>query len=84
MFTREDGPFGMFDSFRLWLGKHTTKSKGLGWTLAELFNCPRCLSLWLAFLLSPSVLWPSKGMDIILVILGVAGLQLFMIGRNEE
>jgi len=84
MFTREDGPFALFDKFRMWLGKHATEGKGLGWTLAELFNCPHCLGLWLAFLLSPAVLWPSKGIDIVLVILAVAGLQSFMTGRNDE
>jgi len=83
MFTREDGPFAIFDRFRIWLGKHATSNKGLGWTLAELFNCAHCLGLWLAILASPSILWPSRGMDIVLVILAIAGLQSFMTGRND-
>jgi len=85
MFTREDGPFGIFDGLRMQLGKRVVEGEhGLAWTLAELFNCPHCLGLWLAFLLSPAVLWPSKGIDIVLVILAVAGLQSFMTGRNDE
>jgi len=84
MLTKEDGPFMLFDKFRKWLGKRVTKDMGLGWTLAELFNCPHCLGLWLAILLSPAILWPSRGMDIVLVILAVAGLQSFMTGRNDE
>jgi hypothetical protein len=83
MFTRENGPFALFDKFRMWLGKHATEGKGLGWTLAELFNCPHCLGLWLAFLASPAVLWPSRGMDIILMILAIAGLQSLLTDRSD-
>jgi hypothetical protein len=85
MFTREDGPFGIFDGLRMQLGKRVVEGEhGLAWSLAEIFNCPRCLGMWLAILFSPVVLWPTRGMDIALVILGIAGLQLFMIGRSNE
>lgn len=84
MFTREDGPFAAFDRLRTQLGKRVGTGKGLGWTLAELFNCPHCIGLWLAILAAPAVLCPSRGTDIILVILAVAGAQSLMTGRSDE
>jgi len=83
MFTREDGPFAIFDRFRIWLGKHATSNKGLGWTLAELFNCPHCFGVWLAILFLPAILFPSQPVDAILIILAIAGLQSFMTGRSD-
>jgi hypothetical protein len=86
MFTKEDGPFNVFERVRCWLGKQAAQKqeRRLAWTLAELFNCPHCLGLWLAILAAPAILWPSRGTDIILVILAVAGLQSFMTGRSDE
>jgi hypothetical protein len=86
MFTLEDGPFGLFDRFRLWLGKRAgnSESHGLAWTLAELFNCPHCIGVWLALLFAPAAIWPSRVGDGILIILALAGLQSYLTGRGEE
>jgi hypothetical protein len=88
--TREDGPFGVFEGFRLWLGKRAAAEKdqhdgrSLSWTIAELFNCPHCLGVWLALLIFPAVVWPSITTDCILLVLAIAGLQSFLTGRGEE
>lgn len=89
MFTREDGPFYLFSSFRELLGKRAAKDKfkgrrwGITWMLAELTNCPHCAGVWLSFLVLPSVIWPSAVTDGILICIAIAGLQSFLTGRGE-
>lgn len=90
MFTREDGPFGVFESARLWLGKIATNhdpqrgGRSMAWTLAELFNCPHCLGVWMALLFAPAVIWPSFVTDVILIVLALAGLQSYLTGHGDE
>jgi Protein of unknown function (DUF1360). len=90
MITLEDGPFGVFESVRLWFGKTAANhepqhgGRSLDWTMAELFNCPHCIGVWLAILCAPAVIWPSIVTDIILIILALAGLQSYLTGRGDE
>lgn len=44
---REDGPAHVFLRFRTWLWERQG-----GW-VAELFDCPYCLSAWVVVILSP-------------------------------
>lgn len=92
MFTREDGPGGVFSIIRVWLGKRAAKVTlktgfelhGFWWSLAEISNCPHCVGVWLALLVAPAVVWPSTVTDIILIILALAGAQSYLTGRGEE
>jgi hypothetical protein len=86
MFTREDGPFGVFGHIRAALGKRTAGAKvgGLSWTLAEISNCPHCAGIWLAMLTAPAVICPNNVTDIILILLALAGLQSYLTGRGDE
>lgn len=85
-FTREDGPFSIFERVRLWLGKQAAKSSshGLSWTLAEVANCPHCVGVWLALIFAPAVIWPNSISDGIIIILALAGLQSYLTRRNED
>lgn len=47
LIAREDGPAHVFIRFRTWL-----YNREAGW-VAELFDCPYCLSVWVV-----AVLWP--------------------------
>jgi hypothetical protein len=86
MIAMEDGPFAIFSRFRLWLGRNAADrpEHGIAWTLAELFNCPHCLGIWLAFLFAPAVIWPSMITDVIIIVFALAGLQSYLTGRGEE
>ena len=86
MFTREDGPFNVFEWVRCWLGKQAAKKQehGLAWTLAEVSNCTHCAGLWLALIGSLFVIFPSYYSDVLILILAIAGLQSFMTGRNND
>lgn len=84
MLAREDGPFNIFERVRCWLGKRAGAGKGLGWTIAELFNCVHCLGFWLAFLCAPTIIRPSAVTDIILLVLAIAGLQSYLARQNED
>jgi hypothetical protein len=87
MFTREDGPFGIFVSIREALGRRAandTGHLGLSWTLAEISNCPHCIGVWLALLFAPAVIWPNSITDGALIILALAGVQSFLTGREIE
>lgn len=90
MFTREDGPFGVFGHIRAFLGKFAytdtttgTQKLGLFWTLAEISNCAHCFGIWLSIIVAPLVIWPHAWSDILLAILAIAGLQSFLTGRIE-
>ena len=87
IFTREDGPFGLFIRLREWLGKCAAKDDHpftFRWTLAGAANCAHCVGLWLAPLFAVPVIWPTKATDIILIVLALAGVQSFLTGRSDE
>ena len=76
MFTREEGPFGAFDRWRIYLAGKASKQYSLSWTLAELFNCPLCLGVWISGLMTLLYfLLPVIIVKFIIIWLAVAGLQ---------
>jgi len=91
-FTKEDGPFGIFESIRTYLGKMAAREiyssgvqrHGLAWTLAELSNCPHCAGVWLAFLFAPVIIWPGLITDVIIIILALAGIQSLLTRATSE
>jgi hypothetical protein len=85
MFTIEDGPFGIFIRFRESLGRRAAiKSKySFAWTIAEAFNCPHCLGIWISLLIWPLIFFPCIGGDVFLVVSAIAGIQSFLQRSNE-
>lgn len=52
LLTQDAGPFDVFQIVRLRLGRQAARTGfagRLGRTLADLFNCPLCMSVWVAF-----------------------------------
>jgi hypothetical protein len=86
MLTIEDGPFGVFCRVRAALGKKAAVSPryGLAWAIAELFNCPHCMGMWVALFVSPLVVFPTVVGNVFLIVLSIAGLQSFLQGRSPE
>ena len=68
---REDGPAHLFLRFRTWLFEREA-----GW-IAELFDCPFCLSVWVVVILSPLPI-------IILEILSAAFGAYALVGLLEK
>ena len=86
MITLEDGPFGIFKELRGSLGKRAAdkEREDLVWWMAELFNCPHCVGVWVTFLVSLLVILPTAVGDIFLTIFAIAGAQSFLQGRSDE
>lgn len=80
LFTLDTGPFRVFLSLRLYLGKKAARMEGKEpwFSLAELTHCPYCLGVWLALPLGLLAGWPSLYGDIFLVWFGLAGAQAFL------
>ena len=79
MLTREEGPFGVFGTLRQVIGKRAADQvTGSWWTLAELFNCPLCLGVWISALGIILILLPGIVAKLIILWLAVAGLQSFL------
>ena len=91
-FTKEIGPFGIFEGIRNYLGRLAAgevrpsgvQRHGVAWTLAEISNCPHCIGVWLALLFAPFVVCPSRITDIIIIIFALAGLQSFLTRATSE
>lgn len=86
LFTKDDGPFGIFAQGRTWLGLLAGRGKQYDWrwTLAELFNCPYCLALWIAIFICPLVWFPTLVGDVFLSVVGIAGGADTFTQRNME
>jgi hypothetical protein len=82
----DDGPYHLFARWRLWLGRKSADKPYLGtWhNLAELFQCPYCIGVWLAGLAVIPVFFPSTLTDFVLALLAISGLQAFLetLGNN--
>lgn len=89
LFTIDDGPYALFRRFRMWIGmKAARKDITEGWdvwrNLAELFECPYCMGMWVALLALPLLLWPGIVGDAALLYLGVTGGQTFLESFNAK
>lgn len=91
-FTKEDGPGGIFTGLRSFFGKLAAREVhssgvqkfGIFWTLAEISNCPHCIGVWLAIFVTPAVLFPNIFTDVLILALGIAGLQSFLVRVTSE
>lgn len=75
----DGGPFGVFARLRSALGRLAQRG-GAWYTLAELVHCPKCVSVWIAFAVSPLVfvslpVW----VDIVVVAMALSGLVYLMV-----
>ena len=82
---REDGPFNVFSRWRATLGRWAALKPphGLAATIAEIFNCTICMGVWLSALIAPLILFHTYIGDIIILVLGIAGMQSFLTRLTE-
>ena len=87
LLTKEQGPFAILDKFHTLLDKQVVKEvdskgeqhHGWRWSLAEVFDCPLCIGVWLAFgLLLIYMNFPAFWIRFVLLALAIAGLQSFL------
>jgi len=88
LFVLDDGPYFIFRKFRKWLGQRAAGSdmNGSEYMIAQLFECPFCIGIWLAALAVIPILLPNIVTDILLVWLAIAGAQTFLetVSRNNK
>lgn len=73
----DDGPYHVFERFRLFLGRKAYISKTHR-MLAELVICPFCVGIWMSVPVAVLYLFRNPLFDLILLILGMTGLQAFL------
>lgn len=71
----DDGPFDIFKKIRC---LYNDGSQGIKLSFSKLVNCPFCIGVWIAFVISFVVLFPSIGGDFVLLFLGIAGGQTLL------
>ena len=75
----DDGPFDVFLRIRsvagvYQLGADGRPARGVG----RLVSCPHCIGVWIAFAVSPLIMFPSGIGDAFLTVFGVAGVASFV------
>ena len=80
LFALDNGPYDMFKVIRYALGRKASEGNSTWKTLADLVDCPFCLGIWFAVLAGAGVIYPTNPGDILLILLGIAGLQAFLEG----
>ena len=74
LITTESGPFEMFSKLRSYLGRQATiedEYQPARQTIAELFNCPYCIGVWLAGILYVF----RKPLKTFIVVFSISGIQ---------
>lgn len=80
----EEGPLGIFEALREWLGSEEQGHDGQPATLwGRLAICPYCWGVWLAGALSFPVLYPLPLTDAFLLAFGIAGAQAYLQGTSD-
>lgn len=77
IFAYERGPFNIFGSFRIWLGRKANDNKFM-YELSEMIHCPHCSGIWFTILIVPFLDIQNLVYGIIWVF-GIAGAQSFLI-----
>ena len=83
MITREDGFMNIFSRLRNYLGRNATiqdEYQPVRQSLAELFNCPYCLGVWIAGFLYLF----RKPLLPVIKIFTIAGLQSLFQGLDDK
>ena len=86
LFVYDDGPREIFSKLRIYFGKRAAgkSSNNVYWNLAYLINCPYCLGIWFALIVSFLVIFPTVVGDLFILIFGIAGGQTFLQSRSER
>ncbi|MGH7274770.1 MAG: DUF1360 domain-containing protein [Nitrospiria bacterium] len=76
----DNGPWNVFDRVRIAteqaVARHPTSHF---WkSIAELASCPYCQGVYAGILCASLVLWPTTGGDMVLLWLGIVGVQAFL------
>jgi len=79
----DDGPFQAFARLREWAGCGEIEGVRICTGLGCLLSCPYCLGVSMALLCAACCLWPHRGTDVLLAVLGLAGAQAFLQGPRE-
>ncbi len=75
----EEGPSGVFERLREWLGAYELGENGLADTnLGRGIACPLCVGVYVSILVSVLFWWPSTLSSLILTVFGIAGGQMFL------
>jgi hypothetical protein len=82
--TLDDGPMFVFRDLRKRLNAIASQGGKFQKSIAELFNCPYCVGVCFALLCTGLYLWQSVAADIILLIIGIAGGQVFLQSFSEN
>jgi hypothetical protein len=81
--TLDDGPMYVCRDLRRQLNAIAATDGKIQKSIAELFSCPYCMGVWFAIPCALAYLYPSMLTDVILLIVGIAGAQAFLQGRND-
>jgi len=74
--TKDDGPWHIFRSIRLWAGVYDLDARGKPkLQTGVLFGCPYCLAVWIAPACVALALYPTWPGDLFIAWIGFAGLQ---------
>lgn len=80
LFSIDDGPFYVFRRLRRWFGQMAAGESvtSIRYSLAQLFECPFCIGVWFAAILTIPVMLPTVYTDAILIWLAIAGFQTML------
>lgn len=75
----------IMEPFRLTVGRWASGSnaRSFRWMIAELVNCPYCTGVWVSLVLAYFVAYPNQVADAFLVVLAIAGGQMFLQDRSN-
>jgi len=82
--TLDDGPMFIFRDMRRQMNAVASRGGKFQKGVAELLSCPYCIGIWLAFPCALAYLYPTGFVDIILLVVGIAGGQAFLQGREYD
>lgn len=78
------GPFGVFDWLRRKGGAYDRNERGAIKTeLGKFLACPYCSAVWLAAPVAALVIWPTLAGNLLLLWLGLSGVQAYLQGPRK-
>ena len=83
LIARENGPFDVLAKFRQFLGRQATiqdRFTPIRQTIAELFNCPYCLAVWIA----PIIYLSRDSLKEVWIVFAIAGLQTLLQSIEDD
>ena len=82
--TLDDGPGDVFLRLRERAGVYQYGDDGRpARSMGRLVACPFCIGMWAAVLCAALALWPSAVGDLVLAVVGIAGVQAAIQGERK-